>query len=216
MLNMDMSALVGIQASEHTWQSSPREGVWRKPLAREDAERGHATSIVRFDASSQFTQHGHPLGEEVLVLDGVFSDHTGDFDRGSYFRNPPGFDHAPFSTDGCTIFVKLHQFLPGDKERVCHNYLRSDETEQWRDLGDSLSFRLHHFESETVSLVRSLAKEVRFENSREGTEVYVLEGGVDYAGVSYNTGAWLRIPKTSTEPLVLASHSLLWLKTGHL
>ena len=27
----------------------PKAGVWRKPLAREDAERGHATSIVKFE-----------------------------------------------------------------------------------------------------------------------------------------------------------------------
>jgi hypothetical protein len=27
-------------------------GVWRKPLAREEAERGRTTSIVRFDPGS--------------------------------------------------------------------------------------------------------------------------------------------------------------------
>ena len=216
MLNMDMNALVGIQMNESEWQPSPREGVWRKPLAREDAESGHATSIVRFEAGSRFTEHGHPLGEEVFVLDGVFSDHTGDFDKGSYFRNPPGFDHAPFSIGGCTIFVKLHQFLPGDEQRVCHNYLKPDEIAQWQSIGDYESLRLHQFESEKVRLIRSAAESASLEIDQKGAEVFLVEGGVEYLGLSYNAGAWLRIPKASTGSITLASHSLLWAKMGHL
>ena len=54
-------------------------GVCRKPLACEEAERGHATSIVRYDPGASFSEHGHPLGEEILVLEGTFSDQTGDY-----------------------------------------------------------------------------------------------------------------------------------------
>jgi anti-sigma factor ChrR (cupin superfamily) len=72
MLNMDMNIRVIIDSTQLNWQPSPLSGVWRKPLAREDAETGHATSIVRFDTDSRFSEHGHPLGEEILVLDGIF------------------------------------------------------------------------------------------------------------------------------------------------
>jgi hypothetical protein len=47
MLNMDLADRVVIDTQHTEWQPSPMAGVARKPLAREDAERGHATSIVR-------------------------------------------------------------------------------------------------------------------------------------------------------------------------
>ena len=53
MLNMDFSQRVVIKTATQAWQPSPMPGVSRKPLAREDAERGHATSIVRYDPSAR-------------------------------------------------------------------------------------------------------------------------------------------------------------------
>ena len=52
MLNMQFDETVVINTSEMEWQASPMAGVWRKPLAREAAEQGHTTSIVRFDPDS--------------------------------------------------------------------------------------------------------------------------------------------------------------------
>ena len=39
MLNMDFSRRRCIDTAAAPWQPSPMAGVWRKPLAREDAER---------------------------------------------------------------------------------------------------------------------------------------------------------------------------------
>lgn len=118
MLNMDFSQRIVIDNRDREWVPSPRPGVWRKPLAREDAERGHATSIVRYDPGSKFHAHDHPLGEEILVLSGTFSDETGDYPAGTYFRNPEGFRHAPFSEEGCELLVKLHHFQDDDSAHV--------------------------------------------------------------------------------------------------
>ena len=60
----------------------------RKLLEREEAERGRATSIVRYAAGAAFNTHEHPLGEEIFVLEGVFSDENGDYPAGTYIRNP--------------------------------------------------------------------------------------------------------------------------------
>ena len=83
MLNMDFSQNVVINTTEQAWVASPLAGVWRKPLAREDAERGHATSIVKYEAGASCTSHEHPLGEEIFVLEGTFSDETVDYSAGS-------------------------------------------------------------------------------------------------------------------------------------
>jgi hypothetical protein len=73
-------------------------------------EAGCVTSIVEYKPQSRFHRHDHPGGEEILVLSGVFQDERGSFPAGSYLLNPSGFQHEPFSTDGCTIFVKLRQY----------------------------------------------------------------------------------------------------------
>ncbi len=54
MLNMNFAQKVVIHTKEQKWQASPMPGVWRKPLAREEKERGHATSLVKYDADSSF------------------------------------------------------------------------------------------------------------------------------------------------------------------
>ena len=64
---------------------------------------------MRFAEGASFAAHDHPEGEEILVLDGVFSDERGDWPEGSYLLNPEGFQHAPFSVEGCLLFVKLRQ-----------------------------------------------------------------------------------------------------------
>jgi hypothetical protein len=42
MINMNFSQRVLIDTRNQPWQASPSAGVWRKPLAREDAERAFA------------------------------------------------------------------------------------------------------------------------------------------------------------------------------
>ncbi len=119
--NLDMSRIVVINHNEQEWQASPMAGVKRIPLEREAAESGHVSSIVQYAAGSHFSEHFHPQGEEIFVLEGVFSDENGDYPAGSYLRNPPGSHHAPFSEGGCTLFVKLNQFKQGDQTQMAIN-----------------------------------------------------------------------------------------------
>jgi len=100
MLNMNFDQRVVIPTHEQEWEPSPMAGVERKKLERESAESGRATSIVRYAPNSKFSAHQHPAGEEIFVLEGVFSDESGDYPAGTYIRNPPGSEHAPFSREG--------------------------------------------------------------------------------------------------------------------
>ena len=106
-LNTDLHQRVVIDSHAVAWQPSPLPGVERRPLERLAAESGRTTSIVRYAAGSSFKAHLHPLGEEILVLDGVFADEQGDYPAGTWLRNPHGSSHRPFSTDGCLIYVKV-------------------------------------------------------------------------------------------------------------
>jgi anti-sigma factor ChrR (cupin superfamily) len=189
-------------------------GVWRKPLAREEAECGHATSIVRYDPGARFRQHDHPGGEEILVLEGVFSDETGDYPAGTYFRNPVGFRHAPFSEEGCVLLVKLHQFREGDDARVVIDTRRAP----FRDGQGRLQvLPLHEYREEQVALVRWPAGE-RFQHHRHvgGEEIYVISGELRDENGRYPAGTWLRSPHMSEHLPHVEEDTLTWVKVGHL
>jgi anti-sigma factor ChrR (cupin superfamily) len=100
-LHADFSERIVLNHHALIWQMSPEPGVERKMLDRIGDEVAKATSIVRYAAGAEFARHAHDLGEEILVLDGVFSDETGHYPAGTYLMNPPGSSHTPFSKEGC-------------------------------------------------------------------------------------------------------------------
>lgn len=211
---MDFSRRVVIHTAQMDWQPSPAQGVWRKPLAREFAECGHATSIVRYDAGSRFSSHEHPGGEEILVLEGVFSDEHGDYGQGTYIRNPPGTSHAPFSEPGCVILVKLHQFAPGDATQLRIN----TKMETWLPCHGAIETQpLHRYGNERVSLVfwpagTSLRRE-RFEG---GEEFYIVRGALEDENGQYPEGTWVRTANKHGHTPRATTDTLVWMKVGHL
>lgn len=214
MLNMDFSKTVIIDTSQQPWVPSPKAGVWRKPLAREEAERGHATSIVRYDPGASFDGHNHPLGEEILVLEGTFSDATGDFHAGTYFRNPPGFVHAPFSREGCIILVKLHQFQSGDTARVAIDTNKGS----WETLDHGIRVqRLHSFGKENVALVCLPVQAPGVQHAHPGgEEIYVIAGAIEDDQGYHPAGTWLRYAPGSSHCPTAVVDATLWIKSGHL
>lgn len=213
-LNMDFDRRVVVDTAAQDWHPSPSRTVWRKPLEREAAEHGHTTSIVRFGAESHFTRHAHPRGEEIFVLDGVFSDEHGDYGPGTYLRNPPGSSHTPFSRDGCVLFVKLDQFDPGDTQAV-----RIDTTATaWLPGQGRLEVMpLHDFRGEHAALVRWPAGE-RFAPHTHfgGEEILVLSGEFADEFGRYPAGSWIRSPHLSRHRPFVDEPTVIWVKVGHL
>ena len=213
-LNMDFTQRVVVETGRQDWIISPSSKVWRKPLEREAAEHGHTTSIVRFEANSSFPRHQHPLGEEILVLDGVFSDEHGDYGPGTYIRNPPGSAHSPFSREGCELFVKLDQFDPQDTATVRIDTRNAD----WLPGQGNLEVMpLHDFRVEHVALVKWPADE-HFQPHTHfgGEEILVLSGEFkdEYGG--YPAGGWLRNPHMSRHHPFVDEPTVIWVKVGHL
>ena len=214
MLNMQMAERVVIDTASQAWLPSPMPGVWRKPLERAAAESGHATSLVRYDAGAGFPSHLHTGGEEIYVLEGVFSDETGDYPAGSYLRNPPGSRHKPYSEHGCIIFVKLHQFAANDNATV---RIQSQQALWSLGHGRLHVLPLHAFGQEHTALVRWPAGE-RFVSHRHGNgeEILVISGTFqDEQGV-YPARTWLRNPPMSTHYPFVEEDTLILVKVGHL
>jgi len=214
LLNMDYSQRVVIETAKQNWFGSPADGVWRKPLEREADEHGYTSSIVKFDAGSSFKTHAHPLGEELFVLEGVFSDENGDYPAGTYIRNPPGSHHAPFSKEGCTLFVKLDQFDENDLNEVKIN---TNQT-PWRPgIGGLEVMPLHEFKHEHVALVK-WPKNEKFQPHRHfgGEEIFTLSGSFMDEFGEYPKGTWIRSPHLSAHDPFVKEETIIWVKTGHL
>lgn len=211
---MDLNRRVTINTNEYSWVITQKRGVWRKKLEREFSEKGHATSIVRYNPGTSFAPHSHPNGEEILVLEGTFSDEHGDYKKGSYIRNPPGSMHTPFSIGGCILFVKLNQFLPNDTAQV---YLDTSEADWLAGQGNLQVMPLHEFEGEHVALVKWPAGECFHPHTHfGGEEIYVISGEFNDEHGTYPTGSWLRNPHMSQHNPFVKVDTIILVKVGHL
>ncbi|MDO6764437.1 cupin domain-containing protein [Agarivorans sp. 1_MG-2023] len=214
MLNMDFSQALAINTEQMDWLTSPSAGVLRKPLEREAKESGHVTSVVQYHADSYFPEHPHPMGEEIFVLEGVFSDEQGDYPTGTYIRNPPGSKHSPFSKQGCVIFVKLNQFNANDLEEV---RVDTRSTAWLPGIGGLQVMPLHAFEHEHVALVKWPAGEVFQPHSHfGGEEIMVLSGEFKDEHGDYPKHTWLRSPHMSKHHPFVEQDTIILVKTGHL
>ncbi|WP_051207700.1 cupin domain-containing protein [Saccharospirillum impatiens] len=205
-LNADLSQPAIINTERAQWVPSPAPGVQRIMLERNGGEKTtRATSLVAYEPNSRFDGHTHPLGEEFLVLAGVFSDESGDYPAGTYVRNPPGSDHKPFSETGCLILVKLQQFRPDDQTRLVIEPTATGES--------STLFSGY----EQVQLLRPAdIINLSAEDHPGGIELLLLNGACTYAGRPWGPGTWIRLPATSLSTIELAGSAEAWVKTGHL
>ena len=215
-IHNDFSERIVLQADQLKWHASPIQGVERQMLDRDGEEVARATSVVRYAPNTEFTSHTHDGGEEILVLDGCFSDERGDYPAGTYLRNPPGSQHAPFSTEGCTLFVKLRQIAQTDSQELPLNTKVSD---WYPGLVPGLSVMpLHEHDGVSTALVRWAPNTVFNPHVHlGGEEIYVLDGVFhDEFGV-YPKESWIRSPRCSKHaPFTREEGALIYVKVGHL
>ena len=76
-LNTDFSQRCVVNTHALPWQASPSPLVERRLIERDGGEQARATSIVRYAPGAAFPAHRHDLGEEILVLEGLFTQCVG-------------------------------------------------------------------------------------------------------------------------------------------
>ncbi|GBG25844.1 Hypothetical Protein FCC1311_020632 [Hondaea fermentalgiana] len=237
---LSTSEFIRRRSASMAWEASPSATVERKRLELDGPkEAGRVTSVVRYLANSDFNEHPHPDGEEILVVDGVFSDDSGDFPRGTYILNPEGYSHAPRSKDGCVLFVKLRQY-PGLNRRQIR--INSYDPETWQSAPDpSLSAQGNvrqcplyrplpgDTSQETMDLLElEEGASLTIPVQPAGLELFVLPGAATTTGSSnpvltasgldpFLEGDWLKMLETKT-PLSLRAMTRvkLYVKANHL
>ena len=197
VINGDLSIRAVADTERMEWVPSPSGAVWRKRMHLVGSpESGQVTSVVRYEPDSSFPAHDHPEGEEILVLDGVFSDEHGDWPAGTYLLNPQGFRHAPYSRPGCLLLVKLRQFPGRDRKHVVVNSHDLD----WR-VGETPGIYVKPLYQQA-----GYVDETRLErwdadialpavSYPQGAELFVLDGEFSDEEGSYSKGSWLRLPE---------------------
>jgi anti-sigma factor ChrR (cupin superfamily) len=215
-INGDLGARVAVDTAAMGWTPSPSRTVWRKRVHLVGpAEAGQVTSVVRYEPGSSFHVHDHPGGEEILVLDGVFSDEHGDWPAGTYLLNPEGFRHAPFSRSGCVLFVKLRQFPGRAREHVAV----PTSSLAWRPAGrPGIERRDLYAQTGFVDTMRLERWAPGAPLSRReypaGAELFVLEGEFVDEGGRFGRWTWLRLPPGAAHSPSTAAGCVLYVKEG--
>ena len=195
-LNADLSKRVTVDTQIMDWTESPGGHVLRKRVHLSGpAESGQVTSVVRYMKGARFPAHDHPQGEEILVLDGVFSDEHGDWPAGTYLLNPEGFRHGPFSEQGCTLFVKLRQFPGKDRNHIA----TQTHSIPWVETnGGQFASKPLYTQEPYIDRMRLECWESPVARGEiafpMGAEVFVLEGNFNDDFGNYRSQSWLRIP----------------------
>jgi ChrR Cupin-like domain len=178
-LNMDYSKTVMISAADQQWIGSPVKGVIRCQFEREQSESGWATSLVRYTPGTQFPHHLHSGGEQIYILDGIFSDNTGDFPADTYIQNPIDSIHSPHSKDGTLIFVRLGA----------------------TEINATQQIIVHHFSTLPIPKIQTgtrdylLLKRERHGNIfvKTNAEFLLLKGNLGHKSSTYAPLSWFRI-----------------------
>ncbi|MBT1906378.1 cupin domain-containing protein [Enterobacter kobei] len=215
LLNSDFSQRAIVTPDDYQWIPSPQPGVERVMLDRIGREQARATSLVRYAPGSKFPAHSHPGGEEILVLDGIFTENGVDYPAGWYLRSPDGSSHQLSSRDGTTIFVKLRQMSADERQPVRIN---TQEAANWHGQPQRQVCPLFSGASETVQLQKLAPGERIFcAPLVGGAELILLQGELRAPEGRYESGSWLRFPPGDMPALIAtASGALFYLKTGHL
>jgi len=213
-INSDYSKRIVINHHDLPWVPSPQIGVERRMLERIGHEVAKATSIVRYQPDSQFEVHSHEFGEEILVLDGVFVDESGEYSAGTYIMNPPGSSHAPYSKTGCTLFVKLRHLGVDQVER---EIIDTRSARWYQGMVPGLNVMPLMRQGSGSTLVR-WAPQTYFNPHQHygGEEIFVVDGVFEDEHGRYPTGSWIRSPHMSLHQPFSKEGCTIFVKTGHL
>ena len=216
-INADLTKRVTVDTNSIPWEESPSGTVWRKPLYRKDGEFGAVTSIVKYDAGGKFRTHTHPQGEEILVLSGEFCDDHGRYPAGTYLLNPDGTQHAPYSDQGCILFVRLRQY--DGKDRL-QTLIDTNQSEWHPGIIDGLTVLPLYSQAnypENMALVRWQPNTYFHEHTHPGgEEILVLDGTFEDEYGVYPQGTWIRGPHMSLHKPYSREGCTIYVRVGGL
>lgn len=204
-VNSDLTKRVVVSVAELPWSPSPWiPGINRKFLDRYgNGQFVPSTSVVSFGPGVRDPYHAHPHGEEFYVLEGVFTDHTGDYLPGFYVRHPIRWCHAPYvdvRSAAAVLWVKVSQ-IAEDGEPIIVKDTCDLGLPEWRD-GACAAGRIRvlplHESARTGERVWielwTAGTGTVVAQPPGGEEIFVIAGTLVENGVRHPAPTWIRNP----------------------
>ena len=198
------------------WHQTSFVGIWFGCFESNDGVQEHPlTMLTRFDPGGFFPLHGHPGGEEILVLQGHFADETGVHPPGTYMLNPEGFIHHPYSEEGCLTFVKLRQHGGDTRQQVRTNIYETPW--QRSPIAAGIEWKLLYQQEgfpERVWVERwQPGTRLPATSETEVKEIFVIEGTWTDDSGTYPVGSWLRYAPYSPYHPASETGCVIYVKT---
>lgn len=95
------SLLIDVPSVEWT---TVEPGVHMKTIFKDEAS-GESTLLMKLDPGSRSPIHSHDQLEEILVLEGSFSDQDHTYTAGQYCIRAIGAEHETYSETGGTVLL---------------------------------------------------------------------------------------------------------------
>ncbi len=101
----DDQTQVVINTADADWSPGQIPGLEVMSLHQYEGEQ---VALVKWAPDTEFHEHRHWGGEEVLVIEGEFHDEHGVYPAGSWIRSPHQSTHMPYTKEqGALIYVKV-------------------------------------------------------------------------------------------------------------
>lgn len=214
-IHANLLTRASVLSASLTWYPTTFTGIGFGCFESNHEVQDHpVTMLTRFDPGGFFPLHGHPGGEEILVLEGHFADETGVHPPGTYMLNPEGFIHRPYSEAGCLTFVKLRQHGGKRRQQVRTSIFAGD----WQPG--------HHPKIHVKPLYgqEGFAEKVWIERWQPGTqfpsvietevkEIFLISGTWSDELGNYPAHSWLRYPPGCPYSPTSETGCLIYVKT---
>lgn len=97
---------VVIDAATAQWTPFPQRSATVLHLYR-DMHGVETARLGELQPNGKIPSHDHAMGEESLILRGIFKDEHHTYEPGTWFRYPIGVPHAPYTDQGgCTMLIR--------------------------------------------------------------------------------------------------------------
>lgn len=213
-LNTDLSDLVLLRTHEMEWERVPGTSVLEKRLDHlDDLQTGRETSLMRFEPNTTLPAETLEARVEILVLDGTYSDGHGDYGKGTYLLNSPGFTHTPASEEGCDLHVQRRRGFGAERERV----VIDTQSAEWipRFTGKMVKLYEDDAQPEEMHIGRMPpGQKGAFHDHPGGEEVLILEGAMADENAVFDQGTWLRFPGSFRHETISKDGCLMYVREG--
>lgn len=205
-INIDYETAIAIEENSLSWQKEEGQEVYKKVFSKDKNEE---TALIKMEANTNFKNSEKINSVEVFVLEGVYSNEFGDFEKGTYLKLEKEQENKIKSSLGCKIFKKIN-YPQISVEKV----IIDTSASFWRQGQGNLQVMPL---SEQTALVK-WPKDEKFVPHTHwgGEEILVLSGTfIDEHG-KYKEGTWMRSPHLSRHFPYVEEETVIFVKTGHM